>query len=408
MRVRLYELRLIAAFLCALWLLLFLAVVIWYHPGGPLDWIVAAATVLPAAIALLAVRYPPLARGDRAAILMGWLGILACLLLIPVLAGIVEGLTGPADEALLLPSWEAVYAGAVTLLATCLFAGLGLARRQLGETALRQRRLLLGITVGLGLTAACGVLLGGALVTNALALREERPAVSAYGPVDPEAVPPRCDGELAIGTWASVEVDASAAVDGKERGTSKLEGKRSGSDEQWATSGLRDRIPAARAYIRLGDQAWARSGTAAWRMLALPVGASEPPPTLDGALLANALTEPRRVAAEDAGLEQVGGAPARHCRTLTTGPLALASFPELTWLAETAAAGPAPDLGAWRGQLDWWVFSDGELGMARVRISGLPPSSWPGGGVQGTLEASLTALLRTVRQTVGPAPSSGP
>ena len=127
-----------------------MAVVVWYHPGGPLDWVVAAATLLPAAIALLAVRYPPLARGDRAAIMMGWLGILACLLLIPVLAGIVDGLTGPAEEALLLPSWEAIYAGTLTLLATCLFAGLGLARRRLGETALRQRRMLVGVTVGLG------------------------------------------------------------------------------------------------------------------------------------------------------------------------------------------------------------------------------------------------------------------
>ena len=408
MRVRLYELRLIAGFLSILWLLLFAAVLVWYHPGGPLDWIVAAATLLPAVVALLAVRYPPLARGDRASVLMGWLGIVACLLLIPVLAGIAQGLTGPPDQALLLPSWEAVYAGSVTLLATCLFAGLGLARRQLGETALRRRRLLWGATLGLALAAVCGILVGGALVTNALALRQERPPVSAYGPVDPNAIPPRCDGPLSIGTWASVHVDASAAVDGQARGSTRLDGERAGSDEQWGASGVRDRIPATRAYVRLGDEAWMRSGTEPWRPVRLPVGDTEPAPTLDGAVVANGLSPANRVAAEDVGLEQVGGAPARHCRTLTTGPLALASFPELVWLAETASPGPAPDLGAWRGQLDWWVFADGELGMAQVRVSGLPPNSWPGGGVQGTLEAELTALLRDVPRTIGPAPSTAP
>ncbi|MGZ3587991.1 MAG: hypothetical protein ACXVAE_02890 [Candidatus Limnocylindrales bacterium] len=408
MRVRLYELRLIAAFLCGLWVLLFLAVLAWYHPGGPVDVLVAVATLLPAAIAALAVGYPPLARGDRASVLMGWLGILACLLLIPVLLGVAQGLTSPTDEALVLPSAGAIYAGAVTLLATCLFAGLGLSRRALGETALRQRRLLLGVAFALALTAVSGAVLGGLLVANSLALSRPAVAGSAYGPVDPAIDPPHCDGSLAIGPWASVHVDATATVDRRQRGSSGLDGQRSGQDEQWTALGTRDGLPATRAYVHLGDDAWSRTGTGAWRVQRPPTGSTEPPPTLDGAVLANALTKPRRVAAEDAGLEEVGGALARHCRTLTTGSLATASFPELAWLAESNTPGPAPNLADWRGELDWWVFADGELGVARVKVSGLPPNSWPGGGVQGTLEASLTALLRDVPQTIGPAPSTGP
>ncbi len=404
MRVRLYELRLIAGFLLLLWALLFLAILVGYHPGGAGDWIVAGAILVPVAIAALAVRYPPLARGDRAAVLMGWLGIVACLLLIPVLAGVVEALAGPAGAAPLLPSWEAVYAGAVTLLATCLFAGLGLARRALGETALRRRRLLFGVGVGIALTVASGLVLGTAIVANGLVLRTERPVASAYGPVTAGMTPPRCDEPLAIGPSAVVHVDASATEDRRSRASLSLDGARAGSDEQWTATGVRDGVSTVRAYLRLASRTWARTGAGPWIAQPAAEGADGPPPTLDGALLAAALAPPQRAAAEDLGLEQVGGAPARHCRTLTTGPLALASVPELAWLAGTATPGPAPTLDEWRGQLDWWVFSDGQLGVARVRVSGVPPRGWPGGGVQGTLEASLTALSRTVAQSIGPAP----
>ncbi len=180
-----------------------------------------------------------------------------------------------------------------------------------------------------------------------------------------------------------------------------MTGRRSGTDEAWQATGTRDGLTSSRDYVEYSGTVWAQaSGSGGWHTVALPVGRRSPAPTLDEAVVQVALTPALRVASEDVGLEVVGGAPARHCRTLTTGTLALGGFPELEWLAETATAGGVPDLGSWRGQLDWWVFADGQLGMASVQVSGLPPDSWPGGGVQGILQAMLTATQRTTAVSV--------
>jgi hypothetical protein len=48
----------------------------------------------------------------------------------------------------------------------------------------------------------------------------------------------------------------------------------------------------------------------------------------------------------------------------------------------------------WRGSLDWWVFGDGELGMATLILGGLPIDAWPVQAVQGSLRARLTAVDR--------------
>ena len=92
MRVRLFQLRLIAAFLLLLWAGAVVGILAFYHPGGPVDWLVGVAALGPVAVAALAVRYPPLAIGDRSSVVMGWLGVLACLVLIPVLFGAFEAM----------------------------------------------------------------------------------------------------------------------------------------------------------------------------------------------------------------------------------------------------------------------------------------------------------------------------
>jgi hypothetical protein len=45
--------------------------------------------------------------------------------------------------------------------------------------------------------------------------------------------------------------------------------------------------------------------------------------------------------------------------------------------------------------MDWWVFGDGELGRARVEVSGSSAdTAWPGSGVRAVLEAELEAVDR--------------
>ena len=100
-RVRTFELRLVAVVLTALWFLGALYVLLGYRPGGPIDGLVGAAATLPMAIALAAVFWPPVARSDRAFAVIVWLGLLAGLLLVPSIGGVLNQLLGPraADAA---------------------------------------------------------------------------------------------------------------------------------------------------------------------------------------------------------------------------------------------------------------------------------------------------------------------
>ena len=105
------------------------------------------AAIGPILVAILAVAWPPVARGDRAFAAIAWLALGAILLLIPSITGLVTQLEGRGPQTL-LPSFEAAYPWLLALLATGLFAGLGLARGRLGETALRRRRLVVGAGLG--------------------------------------------------------------------------------------------------------------------------------------------------------------------------------------------------------------------------------------------------------------------
>ena len=90
------------------------------------------------------------------------------------------------------------------------------------------------------------------------------------------------------------------------------------------------------------------------------------------------------------------------------GPTAIAISLPVRWLAGGELVAPAHGLEAWRGNLDWWVFADGELGQAVVTINGYPGEAWPSAGLQGSITARMTALDRTVPQSVGPLPSTAP
>ena len=398
MRVRLLELRLLAVLLVALWLIAGLSVVVGYHPGGPADFWVRASAVLPAVLAAMATVWPPRALGVRAAMLIRWLALGSLLVLAPTIAELLRSLAAGGRQTL-LPSLETAYATLVALFTTCLFVGLGIARAMLGQTALRRSRFLLGTLIALALTSVSAAAFGGATLVNDIALRDRQPGTSAWGSTDPTIVPPDCDRELRVGTFAAIDVSASGDVDGQRLGGVVMTGRRSFRDEVWHASFATVWGDGELDYTRVGDVSWSHAGGGGW--VRLPAAGSADRETLDRAVVGRALPPDARVASEDRGIELVGGARARHCRTATTGTVALHAFPILSWLAGGTPLENAADLDAWRGDVDWWVFGDGELGMATVTVSG-QPDGWPIGGLRATLTARLTALEREVPRVVAP------
>jgi len=104
------------------------------------------------------------------------------------------------------------------------------------------------------------------------------------------------------------------------------------------------------------------------------------------ALLA-ALTPDYRATAEDRGVEVIEGARARRCRVAVDGGTFSLAFPQAVWLTGEA------DLHRWRGQLDYWVFLDGQLGQVAGSANGEAAEIVPN-ALSGTIEVRLTATER--------------
>ncbi len=383
MRVRTIELRILGVALAGLWLAAFVLVLLGYRPGGPADAVVALALAGPIAVALAGVLWPPVARGDRAFAAITWLGLGAILMLLPSLVGVATQLAGGGPQTL-LPSAEAAYPWVLALLATGWFAGLGIARRRLGETAMRRRRLVLGTAIGVVLVLVTGTTFTLAAVANELALGD-RPAISSrFGPTEATTDLPECGGPLAAGATARVELRMDASVDDQRTGQVSIAGVRDGADVRWTG------FAAARANLgqhgvaRIGDRAWVRLPRVPWT--------SVPPETvagqdLDRQLVAVALTPENRTAAEDRGLAFIEGARARHCRITIEGGTLRAAMPSIDLLIGGA------DVSRWRGDVDYWVFADGELGQADGQVSG-PATGLAEDALLATLRFRMTAVER--------------
>lgn len=383
MRVRSFELRLIGSCLVACWLISGGLVLLTYRPGGPLDLVVGLTTVGPIAIALAGVIWPPVARGDVAFPAIVWLGLLGLLCLIPSIAGIVPQLTTFGSQTL-LPSIEAVYPWLVALLATSLFSGFGIARRVQGGAAIRRRRMLAGSAIALLATGVSGVAFGAAAVANDMALRDQPTATSRFGPTTGTTQPPLCDTPLGAGRTARVSLHLDGTIDLRPLGSVDLSGVRVGDDFRWqayvATSDQLGLYGSARS----GQQGWIRTPSSGWR--AVPV-ANVSDSTLDEQALAVALSQGYRATAEDRGVEVIEGARARRCRVAVDGEIFESAFPQVRLLVGSA------DLHRWRGQLDYWVFLDGEVGQIAGSINGEATAVVPE-AIQGTVEVLLTATER--------------
>jgi hypothetical protein len=383
MRVRSFELRLIAAGLTVLWTLVAGLVLLGYRPGGPIDLAVGLAAAPPAAIAAAALLWPPAARGDRAFALTVWLGLGVGLLLVPSIGGIIGQLVARGAQTL-LPSLEAAYPWFLALAGTCLFAGLGVARRVLAPGAARRARLVRGLALATVLTAVCGSVFAGAAIGNELALRD-RPAVSSrFGPTDPVPLAPLCDGTVAAGSTAQLSLGMIGEIDLRPIGSVQISGARSGGDVRWTAVVATNLTLGRFGSARIGNQAWQLGSRGGW----LPVAAGDIDQlTVDRWAIEVALTPGNRATAEDRGIEFVEGARARHCRIAIDGSTFRRAFPQVSWLVGDA------DLRRWRGQLDFWVFTDGQLGRLMATVNG-EASGLVETGIQGKVQATMTATDR--------------
>ena len=397
-----------AVCLLGLWTALFLVILIGYRPGGPWDTLVAAAAFAPVLIAAVAVVWPPMPDPEgrdqwRSRAAIAWVGLIALLLVGSMLVLEIRILAAGGDQAL-LPSLEVAYALILAIACLSLFAALGVTRGDPTPGWRGHGRMVHAFGIAVVTCVGAAFLMGGAAVANDLALRDRPQAPSRFGPTDTSATPPGCDKPVTLGPGATVDITAEATIDGKNVGSASISGARQGLDERWTGSTESEFSTAQAGYTRVGGQAWLRIG--AFGPSNSPVDpfgmAGTAGLTLDGPVVAVLTATDPAIVVEDLGVELVDGARARHCRTAVDGPTALDTFLPLRWLAGGQLLTVTHPLTEWRGTLDWWVFTDGQLGQAGVIINGYPGEAWATSGIQGSMSARLTALDRTVDHLVAP------
>ncbi len=391
MRVRQFELRLLAVALTVLWAAGGGIVLIAYRPGGPVDMLVGIAASLPLVVSVAAIVWPPLVRSDRGSAGVFWLGLLAGLLLVPSIAGVAGQVLQGGTEPL-LPSLEIVYPWALALVATSLFAGLGISRQLIPEVGVGRRRLAASIAFSVVATSVIGGVFAGVSQADDAALRDKPAAESRFGPTTVLVAPAECDRALATARTAQLDLDLWGDVDTRAIGTVNLTGSRSGADVSWTAQVVRSDLFGQYGAARVGSSAWTQSPGSGWAVAAPTAIDGE---TLDLDVMAGALSLDNRATAEDRGLEYVEGARARHCRVAVDGQTFADSFPQVTWLVGTA------NLATWRGQLDFWVFGDGEVGMISGSVNGDAQGILPH-GLLATVKVRMTATDRDEPVTISP------
>jgi hypothetical protein len=390
-RVRQFELRLLAVALTVLWAIGGGVVLIAYRPGGPVDVLVGVAASLPLFVSVASIVWPPLVRSDRGSAGIFWLGLLAGLLLIPSIASVagqvVQGGTEP-----LLPSLEVVYPWALALLATSLFAGFGISRQIIPEIGVGRKRLAASILIAVAATSIIGAVFAGVSQADNAALSDMPAAHSRFGPTAAGLTPPECSGSLATPRTGSVSFNLSANVDTRSVGTVDLTGSRSGSDLAWTAQVVRSDLFGQYGAIRIGSSAWVMSPGTGWSTTtATAIDSQE----LDLNVLSGALSVENRATAEDHGLEYVEGARARHCRAAIDGATFLTSFPQVKWLVGDAS------LATWRGEIDFWIFGDSEVGMVSGTVNGDAQGILPH-GLLATVRVKMTAVDRDSPVSISP------
>lgn len=414
----------------------------------PLEALVTLASwSAPTLVALVGLRWPAVMGGGPRGLAIAAAGLTGVLLAAPIAVALAgEARTG--DQHPLAPSVEMAWAFVAATLATAIFAAAGsLDRREEAATAQRRTSPTMPEEADAGrasaarIIALAGVLTAGCVLAVGIPVAV-RSSTAGDGPV-PGAVAgplPACDDPPLLAPGGRIEVGARAVVDGAPVGAARLTGGRTGTDEDWeghwtgpvGAGGLRYRRTGQAAAVAFVEGPGPSPGT-----LADPTGAVEPPAgsptaaaepsprepdweakepdpfalrggdglTMDGpvvALLAQPSPADERsrtasgspgIVAEDRGTVELEGVEARHCVTFIDGPAALDGFVPLRWLVSGDPVATSQGLGAWRGELDWWVVGDGRLVRAVAAVGGLADDAWPGSGREGRLEVELRVIV---------------
>ena len=401
--------RLLALILTVMWAVTAIAIATAFRPGGPIDIVVALACFVPVVIADAGVVWPVTSPSRLHRTVLIWVWIAAIVFVIPVLYGVASTLAIAGPQSL-VPSFGAAYGGAIALFAMSFFSVVGLIHRRRRVRPLERQASLLTLLAAAGLSAFAGLAFIFVAVVNDQDLRSEQPPRSRYGPTDPDVVPPLCDDPVALGSNAVITIEAKSSIDDIDRGTALLQGQRGGLDEAWGGSWTGPDGAGQQAYLRVGRLAWLNDqsddphapGTSWQQVRPDPfdmIGDAQL--TMDGPPQRIAQAPRGTIVAEDLGLDHIEGARARHCRTFIDGATALDLFLPLRWLLYDHSGAAKDAISDWRGELDWWVFADGELGLASVEVSGSRDGTqWDATGVRVDLEARLSATDRDTRVDV--------
>ena len=255
MRVRLFELRLLAVALTVLWAAGGGIVLIGYRPGGPWDLLVGVTAALPLLVAVAPIVWPPLVTSNRGSAGVFWIGLVAGLLLVPSIVSVTAQVLARTSEPV-LPSAEVVYPWAVALLATSLFAGLGVSRQLIAETGIGRKRLAASIGFALITTTVIGGAFAGVSLADNAALSDKPAVYSQFGPTSAALTPPQCDQTLQPAATAQLTLDVWGDVDSRSIGTVELTGQRSGGDVDWTAQVVRSDLFGEFGAIRVGSAAW--------------------------------------------------------------------------------------------------------------------------------------------------------
>jgi hypothetical protein len=187
-----------------------------------------------------------------------------------------------------------------------------------------------------------------------------------------------------VGTTARLRLELSGIVDLRPIGSVNLSGLRVGGDFRWLAYVATVRQLGEYGSARIGDRAWIRTPSLGWRSVESEVVAAD---TLDVQALSSTLASDYRATAEDRGVEVLEGARSRRCRIAIDGAIFETAVPQVRWLVGSA------DLHRWRGQLDYWVFLDGQIGQVAGSVNGEAVGVMPD-ALQATVELRLTATER--------------
>jgi hypothetical protein len=329
-----------------------------------------------------------------------WLGLLTILVLAPLAAGLAGTAAGARPQAL-VPSPEIAWAWLVAIAGTCLFASLGVVRGEIGAVpsgsgtapARRQPRMRTAGLLAAVLAVVSAGILGGATLVNAAAARDRPANASPYGPTDPTLPLPACDGAIRVGATATLTARLTGEAD-RDRllGTATIEGARSGDDIAWmAKVAIADETGPA-GVVALAEDGWQREPGEPWTSVPATALIAE---HLDATVLATALEPERLLAAEDRGLVLVEGAPARHCRVAIDGQIFRAAFPQVRWFAGDRS------LHRWRGEIDYYLFGDGQLGLVEAWVNG-EAEPLTSDAIQATIRTTLAATNRDQPKALAP------